>query len=158
MDTGRKSNAQNSLWHAGDVTNWRDTASQQVQDDLDRLFSLTLDHASPLLKDRNRLVPFAAAITDDGDADVLSGLVDERGPARAVLDRLYAAARGQAERYRAVAFAAVITLDDARAVRIEAEHREGIALALRVPYRIGFLGNVRLGTMQLSDGPVRLWR
>lgn len=140
------------------MTSWRDAASQQAQDDLDRLFNVALEHATHLLRDGNRLIPFAAAVTDDGGAEVLPTLVTDTHSARVVLDRLYAATRQQAERYHAVAFAAGITLDGAPAVRVEAEHCEGIAIALRVPYRRRFLGGVRLGTMRLSSGPVRLWR
>lgn len=140
------------------MTTWRGAASQQTQDEIDRLLNLALEHAAQLLKDGNRLVPFAAAIIDDGAAKVLAGLVTATGSARADLDLLYAEATRRIARYHAVAFTAPITLDGGPAVRIEAEHHTGVALALRVPYRTRFLGGVRFGTMQLDKGPTRLWR
>lgn len=140
------------------MTRWRETASPQAQNDLDRLVSLALEHAGQQLRNGARLVPFAAAVTEDGSAAALTDLVPGTGSARQDLDRLYAATRERLARYRAVAFAAPITLDGGAAVRIEAEHRTGVALALRVPYWTRFLGGVRFGTMQLGEGPVRLWR
>jgi hypothetical protein len=136
---------------------WRESASAQAQDDLDGLFNLAITHATHLLKDGGRLVPFAAVVQDDGTAGVV--VADPGGGAsRAVLDRLYATARRDSAECRAVAFTADITFEDGRAIRIEAEHRDGIALALRVPYHRRFLGGVRLGVMRLSDGPSRVWR
>jgi hypothetical protein len=139
---------------------WRQSAAPQTQDDMDGLISLALAHATELLRDGSRLAPFAAAVPLDGRARVLSPVPaqrEQRAGARAQLAAMYADARRDVGRYRAVAFTAEITYGGGRAVRVEAEHRDGIALAVRVPFRPSFFGGVRLGTMQLDPGPARLW-
>lgn len=141
------------------MSSWRHDAAPQTQDDLDELFNLALTHATRMIKEVGALTPFAAAVTIEGGAQVLAGPTDDGAEhgARNRLSLLYRAARGRAEQTRAVAFAADITLEGGRAIRIEAEHRAGIALALRVPYRRGFLGGVKLGTMRMDAGPARVW-
>lgn len=141
------------------MTAWRRTASQQTQDDVDGLFAMALEHATRLLRDGGRLLPFAAAVSRDGVAHLLAAPagVDANSGARARLAAMYADARRHLDDWRAVAFAADISLDEGRAIRIQAEHRDGVALALRVPYQQRFLGGVKLGTMRLDPGPVRFW-
>jgi hypothetical protein len=139
---------------------WRQSAAPQTQDEVDGLISLALAHASDLLRDGRRMDPFAAALPLDGRAQVLPPDPARRerpAGARARLAALYAGARRDAGRYRAVAFTAEITYGGSRAVRVEAEHRDGVALAVRVPFRPAFFGGVRLGPMRLEPGPVRLW-
>jgi hypothetical protein len=142
------------------VSSWRRTASEQTQADLDGLFNLALERATQVLRDGGRLVPFAAAVSNDGVAELFPGPVEpaaDRG-ARAVLTALYADARQHLAEWRAVAFTADITLAGGRGIRIEAEHRDGIGLALRVPYQQRFLGGIKLGTMTLDPGPTRFWK
>lgn len=128
------------------MTEWRRTASQQAQDDLDALLAFALDRAVELIKQPGDFVPFAAAVPAGGGCEVIA-----EGAGR------YDRARQQAGRYRAAAFASLVTAGGA-AVRIEGEHREGAALLLEVPYRRAFLGGVKLGTMRLSAGAHHVWR
>lgn len=141
------------------MTSWRTGASQQAQDDLDAVCAAALAHATQLINRDGRLAPFATAIAvGGGDAHAELADAGDHRSARQALDRLYGAARRDAEAYRAVAFTADITLEGGRAIRIEAEHREGVTVALRVPYRRGFFGGVKLGTMRASSAPRRVWR
>jgi hypothetical protein len=76
-----------------------------------------------------------------------------------VIRLLYDSARASADVRRAVAVAADVLVDGADAVSVEAEHREGIALVIVVPYsRSRFRKTVTFGEMTGGTGQPRVWR
>jgi len=48
------------------MTSWRATTTQPVQDDLDALVTLAVDHAQHLLKKNGEFFPFGVAMSDEG--------------------------------------------------------------------------------------------
>ena len=49
------------------MTSWRDTTAQPVQEDLDALVTLAVDHAHHLLKKNGEFFPFGVAMSDEGE-------------------------------------------------------------------------------------------
>jgi hypothetical protein len=142
------------------MASWRDTASQTVQDDLDVLFSAVLPFAEQTLGKSGEMYPFGASIDDDGQVAMLAAALglDDRPLSDDVLASLYVGAQEQSSQCRAFAFVADVRANGGDAVRVEVEHREGVALALLVPYaRSRFKKTVTLGAMSVSVGPTRVW-
>jgi len=59
------------------MTSWRNSASQQAQDDLDGLLNITLPFAQQMLAKRSEFYPFGASVTASGETRLLAG---ESGP------------------------------------------------------------------------------
>src|SRR4029453_6167776 len=88
------------------MTSWRDTATRQAQDDLDRLLDLTLPFAQQQLTQHGEFFPFAAAVGADGAPRLVSAdpaTVGDRPASTDVLDQLPSGLRGRADDLRAVA-------------------------------------------------------
>ena len=121
------------------MTSWRDQLSQQAQDDLDDLLNVVLPFAEQTLGRYGELHPYGAARASDGSTVLLAadpGL-GEHPPAQAVYDSLHEGARRDRDRFRAVAIASDVRIEDGSdAVRIDTEHREGVALTLLVEYAL----------------------
>src|SRR5689334_8324936 len=107
---------------------WRDSASQQSQDDLDGLLNLVLSHAEQTLRKHGELYPFGASVDVDGTAGLMAAYSGEEHPQSLdVLEDLYRGAAASSESLRAVMFSADVHLEGGDAVRVEAEHRDGVA-------------------------------
>jgi hypothetical protein len=65
------------------MTSWRDSASQQAQDDLDGLLNLTLPFAQQMLAKRGEFYPFCATVTAGGETRLLAGDLGQEHPATA---------------------------------------------------------------------------
>lgn len=138
------------------MTSWRATTSQLAQDDFDELFNATLPLAEEQIHKHGTFIPFGAVLGQDGEAR-LTGAVGE--DSLEVLELLYRGAREDAQVIRAVAFLADVRSPYGDAIRFEAEHVEGRALEIAIPYRRGrFRKSVRLADMRVSPGTVRVWR
>jgi hypothetical protein len=95
------------------MTSWRDSASQQAQNDLDRLLELTLPFAQQQLAGHGEFFPFAAAVSADGSPKLLgsdAALLGERPASVDVLDHLVGGLQEQAGGLRAVALVADVRL------------------------------------------------
>lgn len=107
-----------------------------AQNDLDVLLNSVLPFAEQTLAKYGELFPFGAGVDVGGQVAMLaadSGL-GEHPASNQVLDALYEGARAEAASHRAVAFVADVRANGSDAVRIELEHREGVALVLLIPY------------------------
>lgn len=142
------------------VTYWRASASQTAQDDLDGLLNFVLPVAEELLGKHAEFYPFGAAVSNDGEAS-LAGAdpgLGEHPASDAVLAALYQGARMSSTSVRAAAFVVDVIVEGSDAVRVELEHREGIALVVLAPYkRRRFKRAVTFGQMSVSSGDPRVW-
>ncbi len=142
------------------MTSWRDTASQQAQDDLDGLLNATLPFAHQMIEMRGELYPFGASVSTSGDTTMLAGDPDvgERPPSQSVLDTLLEGLIGNRDGLRAVALCAEVRLPDSDAVRVELEHREGHAIAVLLPYKKKRLGRrVEFSALRAGSATQQVW-
>lgn|SRR6476469_5046646 len=143
------------------MTTWRETTSETAQDDLDGLLDTVLPYAEQTLSKDGELLPFSASVDGAGEVEVVAADpgIDEPPASTDVLDALLDAARDAATTRRAFAFVAdVLLLDDQDALRVELEHREGVALQVLVPYRRSrFRKAVTFGEMSLDLVEPRVW-
>lgn len=119
------------------VPSWRDSASQQCQDDLDGLLNMMLPLARQMLEKQGEFYPFGAVMSTGGEPGLL-GADPGQGehPASAVvLATILGGIRDHRARYRAIATCFDVRLPDSDAVRVELEHQEGQAIAVMLPYK-----------------------
>ncbi len=142
------------------MTSWRDTTSQEAQDDLDGLLNSVLPFAEQTLAKYGEMFPFGAAVSSEGQVEMMAADPGQgdRPPSTEILNLLYQGARESAETRRAVAFVADVRIEGGDAIRVELEHREGTSLALVIPYtRSRFRRTVSLGQMSGGAGESRIW-
>ena len=142
------------------MNSWRDAAAPVVQQDLDDLFDAALRAASQFLVRHGEFFPFGWWIKDDDMALFAADPgIGEQPSSHEVVRALAEAADAERERLRAVAIACDVVLPDGGdAVRVQLEHREGVALEVLVPYRRRrFSRKLTHGEMKVSSGDARLW-
>jgi len=148
------------LWHPRVMTSWRESASQQAQEDLDTLLNAVLPFAQQTLAKYGELFPFGAAVSSHGQLELLAAEPDggERPGSEAVLQALHDGARVSCGTRRAFAFVADVRAGAVDAVRLELEHQEGTALVMLVPYgRSEVTKEVTFGQMTGSTGHPSVW-
>ncbi|HEY1529565.1 MAG TPA: hypothetical protein VGF80_02020, partial [Galbitalea sp.] len=126
------------------MTDWRDDASEEVQDDFDRLAEVTLAAARSFLDLEGQFLPFPMAIKTDG---VLAPIgLDQPNPPsspdiEAVMAGLVGLFRERRGSIRALALAADVLIPDEMmdAIEVRLEHQSGLALKILVPYTIDSL-------------------
>jgi hypothetical protein len=142
------------------MTSWRDTATQQSQDDLDGLLNVTLSFAQEMLAKRGEMYPFAAAVGIDGETRLLAddpGL-GEHPDAGAVRASLLDALRRTREELRAIAVCSDVRLPDSDAIRVELEHRDGQAMSVLLPYKKKrFARGVEYRDLRAGTAEKQLW-
>jgi hypothetical protein len=143
------------------VTSWRDTASAQAQADLDSLLSDVMPLAAQTLGKHGELLPYAATVDNDGNEALVSSdprAGEELPSSHDVLALLYEAAANSAESLRAVAFVSAVRVSDADAIRVELEHKEGISMAVVLPYeRDASAESIAVGASRATANPARVW-
>lgn len=120
------------------MTSWRELAPEPVQDDVDLLATTALTMAEQLLALQGGFLPFAKILGVDGELSTVTIEVDEADaddvdPA-SVFAGLVELVASYAETLRGAAFASDVLFDEADAVRVEIEHREGVAVQAVAPY------------------------
>jgi hypothetical protein len=142
------------------MTSWRESASQQAQDDLDALLNAVLPFAEQTLAKYGELFPFGAALSSQGQLELLAAEPGdgERPGTEAVLQALHDGARVSCGTRRAFAFVADVRADAVDAVRVELEHQEGTAIVVLVPYgRSEVTKEVTFAQMTGSTGHSSVW-
>ena len=132
-----------------EMTGWRDDASEEVQDDFDRLAEVTLAAARSFLDLEGQFLPFPMAIKTDG---VLAPIgLEQPKPKTApdvveVMDGLVDLFRDRRGSIRAIAFGSDVLIPDEMmdAIEVRLEHESGLALKLLVPYQIDPLDDTYL--------------
>jgi hypothetical protein len=121
------------------MTSWRDTTSEQAQNDLDRLADATIAAARNFLDRNGEFIPFPMAIKADGEL-ALIGLQQPETPeiplSQDVIDGIIDLFRDRRDSIRALAIGADVRLatEDLDAIEVRLEHREGVSLSVLVPY------------------------
>jgi hypothetical protein len=121
------------------MTSWRDTTSEEAQNDLDRLADATIAAARNFLDRNGEFIPFPMAIKADGEL-ALIGLQQPETPevplSQDVIDGIVDLFRDRRDSIRALAIGADVRLagEDLDAIEVRLEHREGVSLSVLVPY------------------------
>jgi hypothetical protein len=142
------------------MSSWRDSASQQAQDDLDGLVNAALPFATQQLDTHGEFFPFGVALSDGGESRVVAGDPGQgdRPPSTAVLATIVEGLRGERDALRAVALVADVRLSDGDAVRVELEHSEGQAFAVLLPYKKKRFGRgIEYGGLTAGLGAAQIW-
>lgn len=141
------------------MPSWRDSASAETQTDMDRLLNLALPFAQQMLAKHGEFFPYAVAIDDDGHEQMVAGHPGgEQPPSADVLSVLYDGLQARANAQRAAAVVADVKLREqgTDAIRVVLEHRDGVALAVFLPYRKTSSG-IDYGQIQATASKPRIW-
>ena len=145
------------------MTNWRDGASDEVQDDFDRLAEVTVAAARNFLDHNGDFIPFPMAIKADGEL-ALIGLeqpatetvpdVDE------VLGGIENLFRDRRDSIRALAIGSDVQVPEEAtdAIEVRLEHRDGLAVTVIVPYQIDPLDDTYIyDEPRIQEGDRVIW-
>jgi hypothetical protein len=145
------------------MADWRDGASEEVQDDFDRLAEVTLAAARSFLDLEGQFLPFPMAIKTDGVLAPI-GLEQPKPPTAPdvdeVMDGLVGLFRERRGSIRALAIGADVLIPDEMmdAIEVRLEHESGLALKILVPYTIDSLDDSYLyEEPRISAGDRIIW-
>jgi hypothetical protein len=142
------------------MTSWRETISEEAQNDLDSLLNAALTLAEQTLVKYGEFFPYGAGVNTDGQTALVATDPDlgDRPAPDEVLAMLYDRARAQSEEWRAMAIVATVTIPEGDAVRVELEHREGAALLVLMPFSIDpETREVTTGDLSAGAAEPRVW-
>jgi len=139
------------------MASWRDTASAQVQADLDTLLDAALTTAEQSLRDEGGSLPFAVARTYDGEDQLVNvGVTSDQTDAEELLGLLWQSLTEHSGDFRAVGVVTDRTADDGDRVAVQLEHADGPAIEVTLPYRV-VGGAFEAGDLTAGEGIARLW-
>jgi hypothetical protein len=138
---------------------WRNDVSDKAQGELDSLFSQAAMLAQTLLMRNREFFPFGATISTKGALGLSTPVPESSNPTvQDVLDSILAELEQGKTSNRAFAVTALArTADGAEAVRIELEHKEGLALVIGLPIVRTATGAVTYGEMRAIPSEPRVW-
>jgi hypothetical protein len=138
------------------MAGWRDVASAEAQEDLDGLLNVVLPFATQCLDKRGELAPYGATVDRAGAVSLEA--MGEAANSVDMLRDLTSAIRARRDDLRAVALVADVTTPDGDAVRVELEHRDGIAIVVLLPYRKRRFGRgIEYGDLVGAGGEPQVW-
>jgi hypothetical protein len=126
------------------TTNWREGASEEVQDDFDRLAEVTIAAARNFLDEAGDFIPFPMVIKADGEL----ALIGLEQPVTPTVPDVIEVTKGIVELFRdrrdsiralAVGSDVQVPSEATDAIEVRLEHRDGLAITLLVPYQIDSL-------------------
>src|SRR5260370_10913306 len=142
---------------------WRDSVSQSWQDDLDRLLQEALPFAKQQLTKYGEFYPYAIELLNSGESRIAAAYEGSEHPASTdLLKMLYKLLSTNADELRGAAIISDVRIKDSGgdAIRVEVEHREGVAMALLLPYRVQqklLRREIAYGDMLAEDAASRIW-
>lgn len=143
------------------VASWRDTVSQQAQDDLDALLGPALGFAQRQLDAHGEFYPYAVVLDDDGQLRMVAADTGSDTPASAdLITMLIAILSEQRDHLRGAAIVADVRVPmiGSDAVRVTVEHSERVALTVLLPYRPRrFRSGVDYGDLQAEAAAAFIW-
>lgn len=143
------------------VASWRDRTRPQTQHDLDGLLNVALGFAQQQLARHGEFFPYAAAVTMDGQAELIAARPDQeddRPLSNDVVDACFASLISQRNHIRAGAVVADIRLakTGTDAIQVSLEHVDGPSITVILPY--AKMGNtVDYGEARAQPGQSRIW-
>jgi hypothetical protein len=145
------------------MINWRDGASDEVQDDFDRLAEVTIAAARNFLDHNGDFIPFPMAIKADGEL-ALIGLeqpVTQTVPdVLEVLKGIETLFRDRRDSIRALAIGSDVHVPEEAtdAIEVRLEHRDGLAVTVIVPYQIDPLDDTYIyDEPRIQEGDRVIW-
>jgi hypothetical protein len=145
------------------MSDWRDDASEEVQDDFDRLAEVTLAAARSFLDLEGAFIPFPMAIKTDGVLATI-GLDQPVTPTPPdvveVMDGLVGLFRERRGSIRALAIGADVLIPGEMmdAIEVRLEHRDGPAIRILVPYTIDSLDDTYIyDEPRIENGDRIIW-
>jgi hypothetical protein len=147
------------------VASWRDSVTEQGQAELDGLLQAAVPFAQQMLAEHGEFFPYGAAVSIDGDVRMVAadpGTGEHPDPTE-VLDLLYRQLSGARDGLAASAVVSDVRLLDppSNAIRVELEHREGVAIAVLLRYDLlpedGGTSQVVLSDVRAVAGEHRTW-
>lgn len=143
------------------MTTWRDTTSEHVQSDLDRLLNTVLPFADEMLRRHGEFYPYGAAITCEGEEQVFAadpGEVEDPNPSE-VLTSLVQGMSAERNDLRAAALVSDVTSGRTDAVMVHLEHADSMAITVVLPYRLaGQDDEVDYDEMAATPAEALIWR
>ena len=142
------------------MASWRDSASQQAQDDRDGLLNAALPFATQQLDKSGEFFPYGAALNVAGESRMVAADPNQgdHPESTAVLQAMIDGLRRERDDLRAVALVADVRVSDGDAVRVELEHREGHALAVLLPYKRKRFGRgIEYGSLTAGAASSQIW-
>ena len=145
------------------TSNWRDDASEEVQDDFDRLSEATIGAARNFLDRNGDFIPFPMAIKADGEL-ALIGLDQPVTPTvpnpADVIEGIVTLFRERKDSIRALAIGADVQVpsEATDAIEVRLEHRDGTAITVLIPYQLDSLDDSYLyDEPRIQDGDPVIW-
>jgi len=137
---------------------WRDEASDEAQADMDGLLNLALPFAQDMLTKHGAFYPYGAVVTHNGEERLIPAQMGSEQPQSVeVIEQLYHSMKAHSPSIRAAAVVADVSLpNEGDGVRIDLEHRDGVALALVLPYVLRN-GAVDYGELTAVQANQRIW-
>ncbi|WP_157694706.1 MULTISPECIES: hypothetical protein [unclassified Leifsonia] len=142
------------------MESWRDSASQEAQDDFDELLNTVLPFAVETLGRHGEMYPFGATVGKAGHTALTAGEpgVGKRPKSNDVLALLRDGVAADKDALRAAAFVADVRMERSDAIRVELEHSEGSAIVVLVPYtRKRLRRALELADMRVQWGELGIW-
>lgn len=143
------------------MASWRDTASQQAQDDLDGLLGPALGFAQQQLDAHGEFYPYAVVLDDaDQQRMVVADTGSDRPESADLITTLIATLSEQRDHLRGAAIVADVRVPEggSDAVRVTLEHSERVALTVLLPYRPRRFGRgVDYGDLQAGTAAAFIW-
>ncbi len=121
------------------MTSWRDSTSEQAQDDLDRLADATIAAARNFLDRNGEFIPFPMAVKADGELALIGLQQPETAEVpnpQDVIDGIVELFRTRRDSIRALAIGADVRIpdDDIDAIEVRLEQRDGVSMTVLIPY------------------------
>jgi hypothetical protein len=145
------------------MTNWRDGASEEVQDDFDRLAEVTIAAARSFLDRNGEFIPFPMAVKSDGEV-ALIGLEQPVTPEvpvpEDVIHGIVELFRQRKGSIRALAIGADVQVpaQATDAIEVRLEHQDGACITVLVPYRLDPLDDsYTYDEVIVEDGTPAIW-
>lgn len=145
------------------MSEWPGEASDEVQEDFDRLAEVTIAAAQHFLDLNGDFIPFPMAVKADGEL-ALIGLEQPQPPTppdpNEVIDGIVALFRERSGSVRALAIGADIEIaaEAMDAIEVRLEHRDGFAITVIVPYQMDPLDDSYLyDEPRVTPATPRIW-